>query len=182
MRRTYAAIAALALPLIISGCGALSTQDAAALISDEAAGSRSLYLTDDADIQATLERIAERVLQMVVEVEPGTIGSDVMNMEFLDIVFVSGHRGPLEFGMPGNGTASISPGEDAVLLAMTGTVMACWGMKVTAEGEALRTSVFNPGCEADALRDAEWSEGWPGRPEPISSPDGFEFGIPPSVR
>ncbi len=172
----------VAAALLLPACTALVPQEAAPLITDEAAGEQSIYLTEDRDIQETLERIAVRVQEIVAEEGPEAADSDRMNMEFLDIVFVSGHRGAIEFGMPGNGTASITVHEGDVHLAMTGNVMACWGLRVGDAGVFERTSVFNPGCDANSLSEAEWSADWPGRPEPISSSEGFEFGIPPSAR
>lgn len=167
------------LSLALMGCSSLTPQAPAPLISDEAAGSTEIYLTSDSDIQAALERIAALVLDIISEEGvAAAVTTDRMNVDVRDIVFIRGSRGVLDIGMPGDGTASMRSEDDNVYLAMTGNVMACWGMKVSADGQLARTSVFAPACKAEDLAESEWYEEWPERPEPISTPDGIQFGTP----
>lgn len=179
MRRVAAVLTA---SMLAAGCTGLAPQQAAPLISDEAAGSRNLYLTGDSDLQETLERIAARTTSYIAEYGLESIDSDLLNVKMLDTVFVSGYRGTVEFGMPGNGAASIAVHEGGVNMAMTGDLMVCWGIRVAEDGDILKTGIFNPPCEADGLKNAAWQADWPERPEPDTSPDGFEFGVPPPAR
>lgn len=163
----------------LAGCSELVPERPRSLISDQQAGERDIYNTDEAYVKAVLDRMEHEVRDLAEKMGGlDKVTVDVLNPMFHDIVFLSGSRQILTVMPPGDGAISMISDADSVVMAMTNDGMTCWGIRIDKDAVS-RAGVFAPGCAASELEEAEWHEEWGEAPPPVSSPEGFEFGTRP---
>jgi len=190
---------------LLSGCVGNDAEEVRPLIDLEGV---ELAVTryDDASLQQRLESLVAQAAKIAkAEGGWGRIGSDVLNPEIMDMVFVGGARSTIGYGY-GDTATSVLSRDDHTIFAMAGDSGSCWGVRVSGsytEPQVLRGNFFAPDCSASKLADhallpcstrrtctaAEleeaagrvWLSTWPAPALPTATgPEGIEVGEAPS--